>query len=212
MKKFLMTLAVACFALTASAQEKGDFRFGVTAGMNVANVTDCERDSRIGFHVGVKGEYNITENLYGSAALLFTQKGSKSEWSEEGYNVESTWNPGYIELPIHIGYRYKFGEKVSIFGETGPYLAYGICGKSKAEVSGYGESAEAKVDFFGDEDDDDCLGGKRFDFGWGVKVGVEAAKFQISLGYEYGITKVFKSEGNFKPHNSNLMVSVAYMF
>ena len=67
MKKFLMTLAVACFALTASAQEKGDFRFGVTAGMNVANVTDCERDSRIGFHVGVKGEYNITENLYGSA-------------------------------------------------------------------------------------------------------------------------------------------------
>lgn len=208
MKKFLMTLAVACFALTASAQEKGDFRFGVTAGMNVSNITDMEMDSRIGFHVGAKAEYNITDNLYGNAALLFSQKGNKKE---EG-SIEATSNPGYLELPIHIGYRFKMGDKVSIFGETGPYLAYGICGKSKAEVSGNGESAEGKVDFFGDEDDDDCLGGKRFDFGWGVKVGVEAAKFQISLGYEYGITKVFKSEDNFKPHNSNLMVSVAYMF
>ena len=201
MKKFLMTLAVACFALTASAQEKGDFRFGVTAGMNVANVTDCERDSRIGFHVGVKGEYNITENLYGSAALLFTQKGSKSEWSEEGYNVESTWNPGYIELPIHIGYRYKFGDKVSIFGETGPYFAYGICGKDKFEGPGLDEDTK----FF---DDDDV---NKFDFGWGVKAGVEYAKFQISLGYEHGITEVFDYTG-LDSHNSNFMVSVAYMF
>ena len=202
MKKFLMTLAVACFALTASAQEKGEFRFGVTAGMNVANVTDCERDSRIGFHVGVKGEYNITENLYGSAALLFTQKGSKSEWSEEGYNVESTWNPGYIELPIHIGYRYKFGEKVSIFGETGPYFAYGICGKDKLEGTGV---ADYDVKFF------DYDNVNKFEFGWGVKAGVEYAKFQIGLGYEYGITKVFDISG-VKPHNSNFMVSVAYMF
>ena len=79
MKKFLMTLAVACFALTASAQEKGDFRFGVTAGMNVSNITDMEMDSRIGFHVGAKAEYNITDNLYGNAALLFSQKGNKNE-------------------------------------------------------------------------------------------------------------------------------------
>lgn len=220
MKKFLMTLAVACFALTASAQEKGDLRFGVTAGMNVSNITDMEMDSRIGFHVGAKAEYNITDNLYGNAALLFSQKGSKSEWSEEGYNVESTWNPGYIELPIHIGYRYKVDEKVSIFGETGPYFAYGICGKAKDEwtgtYAGITESGEDKEDFFGDDKKEDNYGAKRFDCGWGVKVGVEAAKFQVSLGYEYGFTKVKDIndafEGSKKPHNSNFMVSVAYMF
>ena len=197
MKKFLMTLAVACFALTASAQEKGDFRFGVTAGMNVSNITDMKMDSRIGFHVGAKAEYNITDNLYGNAALLFSQKGNQKE---EGAYKE-TENPGYIELPIHIGYRFKMGDKVSIFGETGPYFAYGICGKSKLEVLGL----EEDVKFF---DDDDV---NKFDFGWGVKAGVEYAKFQISLGYEYGITKVFDAD-DFKPHNSNFMVSVAYMF
>lgn len=197
MKKFLMTLAVACFALTASAQEKGDFRFGVTAGMNVSNITDMEMDSRIGFHVGAKAEYNITDNLYGSAALLFSQKGNKKE--EDGEKL--TQNPGYLELPIHIGYRFKMGDKVSIFAETGPYFAYGICGKSKLEVLGL----EEDVKFF---DDDDV---NKFDFGWGVKAGVEYAKFQISLGYEHGITEVFDYAG-LDSHNSNFMVSVAYMF
>lgn len=198
MKKFLMTLAVACFALTASAQEKGDFRFGVTAGMNVSNITDMEMDSRIGFHVGAKAEYNITDNLYGSAALLFSQKGNKKE---EG-SIEATSNPGYLELPIHIGYRFKMGEKVSIFGETGPYFAYGICGKDKLEGTGV---ADYDVKFF------DYDNVNKFEFGWGVKAGVEYAKFQIGLGYEYGITKVFDID-DVKPHNSNFMVSVAYMF
>ena len=196
MKKFLMTLAVACFALTASAQEKGDFRFGVTAGMNVSNITDMDMDSRIGFHVGAKAEY--TDNLYGSAALLFSQKGCQLE----EFGVESTSNPGYLELPIHIGYRFKMGDKVSIFGETGPYFAYGICGKDKLEGTGV---ADYDVKFF------DYDNVNKFEFGWGVKAGVEYAKFQIGLGYEYGITKVFDISG-VKPHNSNFMVSVAYMF
>ena len=198
MKKFFLTLAVACFALTASAQEKGDFRFGVTAGMNVSNITDMEMDSRIGFHVGAKAEYNITDNLYGNAALLFSQKGNKKE---EG-SIEATSNPGYLELPIHIGYRFKMGDKVSIFGETGPYFAYGICGKDKLEGTGV---ADYDVKFF------DYDNVNKFDFGCGVKAGVEYANFQIGLGYEYGITKVFDID-DVKPHNSNFMVSVAYMF
>ena len=196
MKKLFLTLAVACLGLTASAQEKGDIRFGVVAGMNVSNITDMEMDSRIGFHVGVKAEYNLSENLYGNAGVIFSQKGNKYSEGDD----EITNNPGYIEVPINFGYRYKISDGVSVFGETGPYLAYGICGKTKVEYEG----DEAKVDFFED-------GVNKFDFGWGVKVGVEAAKFQISVGYEYGITKVYDVKGS-SNHNSNLMVSVGYMF
>ena len=196
MKKLFLTLAVACLGLTASAQEKGDIRFGVVAGMNVSNITDMEMDSRIGFHVGVKAEYNLSENLYGNAGVIFSQKGNKYSEGDD----EITNNPGYIEVPINFGYRYKISDGVSVFGETGPYLAYGICGKTKVEYEG----DEAKVDFFED-------GVNKFDFGWGVKVGVEASKFQISVGYEYGITKVYDVDGA-SNHNSNLMVSVGYMF
>lgn len=198
MKKLFLTLAVACLGLTASAQEKGDIRFGVVAGMNVSNITDMKDfDSRIGFHVGAKAEYNLSENLYGNAGVIFSQKGNKL--SEGDY--EETNTPGYIEVPINFGYRYKISDGVSVFGETGPYLAFGICGKAKQEEDG----EEYKADFF---DNDEA---SKFDFGWGVKVGVEASKFQISVGYEYGITKVFDVKGS-SPHNSNLMVSVGYMF
>ena len=207
MKKLFLTLAVACLGLTASAQEKGDIRFGVVAGMNVSNITDMEYDSRIGFHVGVKAEYNLSENLYGNAGVIFSQKGNK--YSKGG--KEETNNPGYIEVPINFGYRYKISDGVSVFGETGPYLAFGICGKHKEEYDGdeYDDyeydDYETKADFF---DNDEA---SKFDFGWGVKVGVEASKFQIAVGYEYGITKVFDVKGS-SPHNSNLMVSVGYMF
>lgn len=54
-KTLLMTAVMAVCSLAASAQSAGEFRFGVTAGMNVAKITDTESDCRIGFNVGVKG-------------------------------------------------------------------------------------------------------------------------------------------------------------
>ena len=61
-KAFLLTALLAGSALTASADN--GFRFGVTAGMNVPNITNSDGDCRIGFNVGVRGEYNFTNNLY----------------------------------------------------------------------------------------------------------------------------------------------------
>lgn len=198
LKTLFMTAMMAVFALTASAQSAGDVRFGVTAGMNVANITDTESDCRIGFNVGVKGEYNFSNNLYGTAGLLFTQKGCKADEAiYPGKSVTIKCTPGYLQLPVNIGYRYNVGDGVSIFGETGPYFAVGVCGKYKA--------GDEKIDFFGD----DGVDAKRFDCGWDVKVGVEASGFQIGLGYEYGFTKVWEDTS---AHNSNFMVSVAYMF
>lgn len=195
-KAFLLGALLAGSALTASAQSAGDFRFGVTAGMNVANITDSDADCRIGFNVGLRGEYNFTNNVFVDFGLSFTQKGCK--YGEDGEEIKM--NPGYLQIPVNVGYRFNVGDNVSIFGATGPYFAFGVCGKTKVEALGL----EAKTDFFdGDE------GANVFDAGWGVKLGVEAKGFQIGLGYEYGFTKVFDETSC---HNSNFMVNVAYMF
>lgn len=213
MKVKVFALVAMLFAgiMTASAQTVGGFastmtdsghgagvlRFGVTVGMNLSNISDTEMDSRIGFNVGVRAEYNFSESVYGNVGLLFTQKGC--EFSEDGDELK--YNPGYLELPIHVGYRYSLGNNVSIFGETGPYFAVGVCGKTKVEYQGYSGDA----DFFGDG------GAKRFDAGWGLRTGVEFSKFQVSLGYEYGFAKVF-DDSDLKGHNGNFMVGVSYMF
>lgn len=198
-----MAALLACGALTASAQSKGDLRWGITAGMNVANITDTESDCRIGFNVGVRGEYNFTNNLYGNFGLLFTQKGCMDEYEEAGQKLKYKANPGYLQIPLHIGYRFNVGNNVSIFGETGPYFAFGVCGKNKIELDTSVGDGEEKVDFFGDE------GAKTFDGGWGLRAGVEANGFQISLGYEYGFSKVWEDSSS---HNSNFTVGLSYMF
>ena len=198
-KALLLGALLAGSALTASAQSAGDFRFGVTAGMNVPKITDLNADCRIGFNVGVRGEYNFTNNVFADFGLSFTQKGCEYEYMDDDV-AKVKMTPGYLEIPLNVGYRFNLGNNVSIFGATGPYFAFGVCGKTKVELLG----KEDKVDFF-----DGDNGANVFDAGWGVKLGVEAKDFQIGFGYEYGFTKVVDDTSC---HNSNFMVNVAYMF
>lgn len=205
-----MASLLACGVTTASAQSAGQARLGITAGMNVSNITKQQTDSRIGFNVGLRGEYNFTDNVYGNLGLIFSQKGSRTKESAGALGFEAsgtfTQNPGYIELPLHIGYRFNMGNGVSIFGETGPYFAFGICGKEKFAVdSNVGIKKDADTDFF----KEDGSNANVFDFGWGLRAGVEVSQFQISLGYEHGITKVWEKTDC---RNSNFMVGLAYMF
>lgn len=205
---------LACGAMTAQAQKSGEFRFGVEGGMNVSKITNMNSDWRLGFSVGLRGEYNFTNNLYMNAGLLWSQKGSKYETSTSalGYTITGTTksNPGYIQIPIDFGYRFNVGDGVSIFGQTGPYFAFGCAGKWKYEVTNNFDSnlnQSKKTDFFGDN------GAQVFDGGWGVRIGVEASGFQVHMGYEYGFSTLGETaEGQDGVHNSNFNIGVSYMF
>lgn len=183
--------------LTTKAQSAGQVRFGVTGGMNVTGITDIEgSESKIGFNLGLRGEYNFSKNVYVNAGLLWSMKGVKYG---DG-NVKD--NPSYLEIPIAIGGRYFISDGLSIFAETGPYFAVGVCGKSKAETKVGNIESTVKVDYFGDD------GAKRFDAGWGLRAGVEVNKFQVHLGYEHGFVNIY--DDNCK--NWNFNVGVSYMF
>lgn len=210
--KTLLLGALLSFAgtLIANAQSAGQARFGVTGGMNVTNITNIDgADSRIGFNLGFRGEYNFSKNVYANVGLLWSMKGAKYSDSYNGAEATVKLNPSYIEIPIAIGGRYFISEGLSIFAETGPYFAVGVCGKCKSEAKLGGLSASDKIDYFGDDDDENSLGAKRFDAGWGLRAGVEVNNFQVHLGYEHGFTKVFDDT---KCKNWNFNVGVSYMF
>lgn len=198
MKKFFAVAILAVATLSMNAQDFKKFRFGPAVGMNVAKVSDAS--SKIGFNVGARAEYNFSDNFYLGSGLLFTQKGFKLKGiMQNGADLKA--NPFYLEIPINAGYRYNFSEKFSVFGEVGPYIGFGIAGKYKAE--GY-ESAK----YFGDEGAALFGKAKRFDMGIGFAAGCEFSKFQVRVGYELGLTKVFPGGGK----NKNLTIGVAYMF
>ena len=191
--------------LTANAQSAGQVRFGVTGGMNVTGITDLgDTESRIGFNLGLRGEYNFSKNVYVNAGLLWSMKGAKYDAEIAGYKGTFKVNPSYLEIPIAVGGRYFISDGLSIFAETGPYFAVGVCGKSKTDVKIGNIKSTEKVDFFGD----DGSGAKRFDAGWGLRAGVEVNKFQVHLGYEHGFVNIFDDDCK----NWNFNVGVSYMF
>lgn len=209
MKKVLLFFAlVAISVVSINAQD--NLKWGVMAGMNVSKYTITGFDSRIGFHAGVKAELGLSQEASGAYmdfAALLTLKGAKID---AGSLASFKMNPYYLEVPVHIGYKYAVNDDFALFGSAGPYIAVGLFGKAKAKVDGdlvdlgeFGGNSMSE-DIFGDD------GLKRFDFGLGLKAGVEfSKKYQVAISYDFGLVEVAKDLGM---KNRNLMLSLAYMF
>ena len=172
--------------------------------MNSSDFSTDGFSSKVGFHVGIKAEKElsqIAQGVYLDMAALLSLKGAQVN----GDDASLKFNPYYLEIPIHMGYKYAVNDNIAVFGNFGPYFAVGLFGKVKATGYLIDESNihdSAKV--FGD----DAM--KRFDFGLGLKAGVEfCQKYQFSIGYDWGLIDNIENGGN---KNRNLMLSLGYFF
>ena len=173
----------------------------VVAGLNIADIS--KYDSRIGFHVGVRGKYDFPaeySGAYANAAALISLKGGQLDYGDIlNVNVDEY----YLEIPVHIGYKHTFNDKFALFGEFGPYFGIGLFGKLKLESEGESLS----VDTFSEKG-----GVKRFDMGLGFRIGTEINKLvSISIGYDFGLVNT-NNDDNGKFKNSNLTLSIGYKF
>jgi len=120
MKKFfaLMLMAVA-FALPSSAQ----IQFGVTAGMNLSNVsvTDVNGtvNSRTGFFVGPMVKFTLPiVGLGADIAALYDQREGKAE--DETIKAQS------IQIPINLRYGWGLGSLAEVFLFAGPQFGFNV--------------------------------------------------------------------------------------
>lgn len=208
-KLSIFLLLVIIFGINANAQQ--NVRFGVVAGANVSKFSSALFHSRLGFHLGVRAEVplsNLSENVYLESSALISLKGAKIDWGDLG---KYKYNPYYLEIPIHIGYKHIVTDNFAVFGSAGPYLAVGLFGKAKFNDNiDLLDIEESDVNLFGN----DAM--KRFDFGLGVKAGLEFNnKYRLSIGYDSGLNNIIKDNDediavNIK--NRNLHISFGYMF
>ena len=209
MKKILVLFALTAIAMV-SVNAQDNLKWGVMAGMNVSKYTFTGFDNRVGFHAGVKAELGLSQEASGAYmdfAALLTLKGAKIDG---GSLASIKFNPYYLEVPVRVGYKYAVNDYFSLFGSVSPYMAVGLFGKAKLKVDGdIADIAELggnsmSEDIFGDD------GLKRFDFGLGLKAGVEfSKKYQVAISYDFGLVEVIKEVGM---KNRNLMISLGYMF
>ena len=194
-KKFLL-LACIGFATGAFAQE--NINWEAQAGLSS---TSAEAGtSKIGFHVGLRASKefpSVAKGFYGNVGAFISAKG----FSLDLGLVDTNASAYYLDIPVHVGYKKALNDKLSLFGEAGPYLSYGLGGTATVkttvpELFGAKEqTATVSSEFFKIAD--------RFAYGVGVRVGMEfKQKYTVSIAYDNSLSKDF----------DNLMLTVGYMF
>lgn len=134
--------------------------------------------------------------------------GNGSGNSSPNYSSNSKSTPYYLNIPVHIGYKFSAGRNVSLFVNAGPYFNIGLFGKAKETITpdkGTATTKETAGNVFSDK----ML--NRFDWGLGFRAGTEIARrVQLSIGYDWGMKNVNKTGVDNK--NRTFVASCAYMF
>ena len=234
---------------------QGQVRFGLKGGMNMSKFdmssgqgVEIDFSNRYSFHVGGFAEIPVGGFFSVQPEFLFSAKGTHCKLSSTfnfppstGYDMLSetsdlTYSPCYIELPIYLRAGLKAGPGKVIAG-VGPYFAYGIGGKLKADLRLYsvypdsettiaiGKGKEEK-DIFKSSDKRILtpylypnaemipLRLKRFDVGFAGFAGYEL-KFGLFLtaGFQKGLYNIDYHDGEGdKLKNKTFSLSAGYKF
>lgn len=191
---------------------------GIKGGLNLANMfakSDSETYSdefnmKPGFHFGLTAEFPVEETTSFETGLLLSTKGFKLDVAEDLYSQKSNVNLLYLDIPLLAKAYFNVGG-TKIYGALGPYLGFGLSGKTKNEITYDGETESEEIDLkWGSSEDDDL---KRLDFGLMVGAGTDIKSIELGLNYSYGLSNLeATSEGDSKMKNRVLSISVGYKF
>ena len=146
-------------------------------------------DAKFAYKVGIGLEVPFANTNVWSfqTGLNFISKGVKGNGVTDAWDVvDVTINQLYLELPLMVGARIHTASNFDLLFKGGPYLAYGVGGKTKI---------------------DDGL--KRFDAGLGLGVAFEFGK--IVVGVETG-TSFTKVASGASAYNLSALATIGYKF
>jgi len=209
MKNFIKAgLVAVALLVNISANAQIPLEFGVKAGVNMSNFGGDSKDieAKAGFNIGVTVDYAISSELYVLSGLELTTKGAKSKTTTPfGKKQETTMNPMYLQLPVHLGYKLEIAPETKLVFHAGPYIAYGIGGKNKTSIKDDDVTHSTESKFFGDK------GCDKLDLGVGLGVNVEFGKIGVGLGYDFGLNNI-SGNSSAKMKNQNTYLTVGYKF
>ena len=206
MKKiFALALAAIMCASSAKALEyipESGFTVQGLFGMNISNfrqpnsLVDGLTDPKAGFNLGVRGEYMLPScyGVFVNLGVNYTMKGAKMDVAAslpDDYSCTVKFRPCYIEIPLHVGYRFNVLDNLGVFADFGPYFAIGVNGKEKTEFEGDALEDYSKKFF---RNSKMILGEiQRYDFGLGFRVGAEYANHHsLNFSFDWGLTDMYR--------------------
>lgn len=233
MINLIKSLAVIIFiALVTGAQAQ--VNFGIKAGLNLNNISqdfedgvdEIDTKSKVGYHVGVVLDVPLSDVLSLQPGLLFNSKGYSVDLDEEfgdGVSDDSYYRSSfnYLEVPVHVAYKI---DAFQIY--AGPYVAFGVGGKSKYKYKLDGADEDESDDFknkpvFGEITEEESLDDEKqyynaFDAGINFGLGYQTGPVLINAGYSLGLVNMLPQvkgeDSDNKISNRVLSLSVSYLF
>lgn len=109
-------------------------QMGVSFGYNASRETTGSTID--GLYAGLFYDLKFSRKVYLQPHLLFTMSGSKFKENEN----KVIQHANYIEFPIPLSLRFPINEKDHFVLNLGPYIAYGVGGKTEKQDSNYNVS------------------------------------------------------------------------
>lgn len=194
--------------------------WGVEAGINYSNSTEetdpLDKKCPIFPRIGLTIEYGLTNHIFLQSGLIYSMKGLKSEGGGDmgGLAVQNAsvkLTQHVLQIPFYAAYKQSITDDLKLGFAVGPYFAYGIGGKTKANGIVNGNPVDLESKTFGDNK---IL--KRFDAGLNFKINAELSKhYTLGLSYELGLTNIGNATimgGEMDYKNRILSLTLGYVF
>ena len=201
----LVTLFV--FSLSAIAQEsKIGIEFGPSYTSLRGNSNTDKDDSAIGFSVGARYQYPLTEILSIRTGIIYERKGSKTDYTKldelnkpvKTIGIDNKFH--YIIVPMDV--KVKFSSTSNLYATAGLFAGYLL----KAEMVPDTDDLPKKT--FTDDSE-------RLDYGASVGLGIERSindnlKLSLEAKYNLGLADISKIS-TVKTDSINFMMGIAYV-
>ena len=200
MKKSILLVMFALLSVAGFSQVS----WNAKVGMNISNFTgDLDVSAKVGVKLGVGMEYAFNDTWLLQPSLFLSQKGAKFSATVSGDEADVKFNAMYFELPIMMAARFNVANNTNIVVSAGPYMAYGVGGKTRTKMRIGGAKTDIKENTFGSD---------AFDAGLGVGVAAEFGRIIVGLDGQFGLVKLMDMNIDSNPKNINCAITLGYKF
>jgi hypothetical protein len=207
-----LSKAFLVFLLVFSSAQTFAQKLGIQGGINLTTLVDKDDDmdyadewgyeNKLGFNGGLTLEMGLGDLIAVELGALVDSKGTQIT---EGDNY-MRFNLLYADVPVLVKVGPSFGP-VKVFGAAGPYVGFGLTGKSVLKVDGEKDSQDVE---WGDGEDADI---KRLDYGAKFGIGAEVMGFTVGAYYSLGLANVApETENGYKMQHRAISISLGYKF
>lgn len=223
MKKFFVTIVMACAAISAMAVDLPKQGFGIhlgwaqpilrinTADSNPKDTLDVVVKMK-GFKVGVVYDASFIAGFGASMGINYTFGAYNSGWiSKNAYGIpypRSRQLITYHEAEVFVDWQYKFevAKETYLMLYTGPTIQCGIGLDMRADHQIDQGADVTHIHYNGYKNDNENEHFKRLNVTWGVGAGFQYKRYFVRGGYDFGLLNPYANNqfvdaaGNPKDH------------